>query len=280
MEKKIPFSGDLKEKSYLLGLRTGDLHARSHYQKVQVEMTSTKQEQLKMFRTIFEKYAKVKSYEKKGGYTDKTNKIYSFLDKSFNFLVKKPSSIPDWIIEDKELFFFFLAGYCDSESSWIMTQHKKYGGKYRDLIFSLGTCDKRVLEQIHKKLKELGFSSHLYMVRKKGIYGERVCNLNLYRVMMANRKSVIKLAETLLPISKHGDKINAKRRLIDYNNKNLKTKAMNRKKLGTVQLDCPRCEHKKVWKNGIKRHEEYISLRFKCPLCKNEFVGGYEECRQ
>ena len=188
----------------------------------------------------------------------------------------KPKSIPKWIIKDNELFYYFLAGYCDSEGSWIITQHSKYDGKYKDIIFSLGACDKTVLEQIHQKLKEHGFNSHLYMVRKKGVYDKRICNLDLYRVMVTNRGSVVRLAKILLPISKHDDKRNAKLRIINYNKLYLKRKEAKRKKLGTVRVSCINCGHKKVWKNGYSysMYKDKKYRRYKCPTCKHEFQRG------
>ena len=265
------FFGNLNEKAYLLGLRTGDLHAFKHFRLIKVETTSPRNAQLKMFKEAFEKYAPVIVREAKGGYTEKTNRMYCFLNSSFNFLVDKPKTIPDWILDDNELFYAFLAGYCDCEASWIITQHKKYDGKYKDLIFSLGTCDKAILEQIHQKLKELGFNVHLYMVREKGTYGDRVCNFDLYRVMISDRKSVVKLAEKLLPLSKHDEKIAAKLRIINYEKMNQKRKLLKRQKLGTVELTCIHCGHKKVWRNGFSRHKDKRYPRYQCPICKKEF---------
>src|SRR3989338_127409 len=167
---KTPFSGNLNEKAYLLGLRTGDIHARKHYRLIQADTTSTNDAQLKMFAQAFRKYGQVKSYKKKGGYTETTNRIYTFLDLSFGFLTQKPKIIPSWIMKNNGLFYSFLAGYVDSEGSWIITHHK---------------------------LKELGYNSHFYLVRKKGTYGNRVCNFDLYRVMIMSHKDVVKLAETL-----------------------------------------------------------------------------------
>ena len=65
---KKPFSGNLKEKSYLLGLRAGDIHARKRYKRVIVETTSPRLAQMKMFKDAFKKYGTVIIYEKKGGY--------------------------------------------------------------------------------------------------------------------------------------------------------------------------------------------------------------------
>jgi predicted Zn-ribbon and HTH transcriptional regulator len=273
MQTKTPFSGNLEEKAYLLGLRTGDVHARKHYRLIQADTTSPKPSQLVMFRDAFGKYGAVKSYKKKGGYTVSTNRIYCFLDSSFNFLIEKPKIIPKWAIKNNGIFYSFLAGYADSEGSWIITQHTKYNGRWKDLVFSLGTCDKEVLEQIHCKLKELGFNSHFYLVRKKGVYGNRICNYDLYRVMMMNHKDVVRLAEILQPISLHEDKKRKQLEIIDYYQKNEQLKILKRQNLGTLKISCPKCNNSKAWKNGFSKYNDKLYPRYKCAKCKKEFSG-------
>ena len=56
MITKLPFCGNLKEKAYLIGLRTGDIHARKPHRLIYAETTSTKTSQLMMFMNCFEKY--------------------------------------------------------------------------------------------------------------------------------------------------------------------------------------------------------------------------------
>lgn len=259
---RFRFSGDLNEKSYLIGLRTGDLHARKHSRLIVVETTSPRDAQLTMFKKAFDKYAKVIVKERKGGYTEKTNRIYCHLDSSFKFLLNKPEFIPSWILKNDNLFYFFLAGYCDSEASWIITRHKKYDGKYKDLIFSLGTCDKTILEQTNQKLKELGFRSHLYMVRKKGIYRERICNFDLYRVMITHIKDIIKLAKILLPLSLHEEKRDKMQKII-------KLEPLFKRAL-SLEIPCPACKHRKLWKLGFLQYGNR-SQRYVCPNCEKYF---------
>lgn len=276
---RFEFSGNLNEKAYLIGLRTGDIHARKHCRLIAVSMTSPKSTQMKMFRTSFAKYSHINEYECNGGFTQKSRQVRCYLHPSFKFLIEKSKTIPNWIMKNNELFYYFLAGYCDSEASWIITEHKKYDGRWKDLIFSLGTSDKKILQQIHQKLKEFGFNSHLYMVKKKGtentINGIIIRNFDLYRVMMMSHKDVVKLAKILLPLSKHEDKQKAKLRIINYNEVNLKRKELKRKNLGTVKMLCIKCGHKKVWKNGYSKYKDKKYTRYKCPLCKHEFQKGY-----
>lgn len=260
---RFRFSGDMNEKAYLMGFRTGDLHAFKHCRLIKIETTSPRNALVNMFKKAFEKYGKVIVRETKGGYTEKTNRIYCFLDSSFEFIINKPKIIPDWILKDESLFYSFLAGYCDGEASWIITQHKKYEGRYKDLVFSLGTCDKDVLEQIHQKLKELGFRSHLYMVRKRGVYGERVCNFDLYRVMIHRVKDVIKLAKTLLPLSLHEEKRNKMLEIIKLES--------SFKRALALEIPCPLCNYTKLWKLGFSQYKNRYQ-RYVCPSCRKNFT--------
>ncbi len=268
---KKQFSGNLSEKAYLIGLRAGDISAQKKCKLITVCTTSTKPAQMQMFRDAFEKYSHVNEYAAKGGFTEKTRKINCYLHPSFEFLVEKPERIPVWVLNDESLFYSFLAGYCDSEASWIITEHKKYGGKWKDLVFSLGTCDKTLLEQINQRLKELGFNSHFYLVREKGIHYGIMCNFDLYRVMIMNHKDVVKLAETLLPFSRHEEKRNAKLHIINYEKTNAEKKLLKKKNLGTIEIPCFWCGHAKVWKNGFKKYKNIKHRRYKCPSCNKEF---------
>ncbi|MEM5773254.1 MAG: LAGLIDADG family homing endonuclease [Candidatus Aenigmatarchaeota archaeon] len=258
-ELSIPLLSDEK-KAYLLGLRAGDIYARKDSNRVIVEVTSSKPVQIEMFQNVFSSYGKVSWYEKKGGATEKTTRAYCSLNSSFEFLVNKPTYIPEWILNKEELFYSFLAGYVDSEGSWIITKHKKYNGKYKDLVFSLGTCDKTILEQIHKKLKELGFKSHFYLVRKRGTYtGIGVCNFDLYRVMLMRIKDVIRLAKILLPLSKHKEKQNKIQKIIELES--------FFKRASSIEIPCPYCGYEKIWKCGFWKYKDKKYPRYICPNC-------------
>lgn len=273
---KVPFSGNLKEKAYMIGLRTGDIYARKHFNLIWIENTSPKLSQFKLFKSVFGKYGIVKFYEKKGGATEKTIRTYSFLDNSFDFLISKPNEIPKWILENDEYFYSFLAGYMDCEGSWIITEHKKYNGKYKDIIFSLGTCDKIVLEQIHQKLKELEFESHLYLVRKAGVNtGIGICNFDLYRVMIMRVKDVIRLAKILLPLSKHEEKQNNALKIIELES--------FFKRAISLEIPCLSCGYKKLWKCGFWEYKDKKYPRYMCPKCRKYFSEkklGVNRCQQ
>jgi hypothetical protein len=111
------FSGDVCEKAYLIGFRIGDLHVallRTH--TILVKCTSTRPEQIELFRRLFEAYGHV--------YTDEatmherrrqTIGMEARLNRSFDFLLPKQDAVPDWVLEHDDTFFAFLAGYMDAE---------------------------------------------------------------------------------------------------------------------------------------------------------------------
>jgi len=201
---KKAFSGNLAEKAYLIGLRTGDFWAKQHRNLVLLQTTSPKREQAKLAQRAFGKYTTVRLYKKRN---QSTFNIYALLDPSFNFLLEKPKRLPKWILNSNKAFFAFLAGYADCEASWNLTKRKKTG--YCDVTFSLASSDLVILKQSHAKLKMLGFVAHLNLSREKGEQTNvgRYSN-DLYRLVIYRQKDVKKLAEKLLPFSKHQDKIN------------------------------------------------------------------------
>jgi transposase-like protein len=261
---KTPFSGDLQEKAYILGLRTGDLYATPHRKLIRVEASSSKLIFIKMFEEIFSKYSVVKVYETKSKITEKSFKTYCYLDLSFEFLIKKLDEIPEWVLKDDKLFSAFLSGYVDAEGSWIITEHKIKKWKYKDPMFSIKSCDKAVLHQIHQKLRELGFKAHIRLERKAGTSTQLgKYHSDLYRVVIYG-KDVAKLARVILPFSHHEDKQKKIRKIIELE----KTKI---EKLGTVEVPCIYCGRKKVSKHGGYFYKGRRFQRYRCPICKEVF---------
>jgi len=112
------FSGDPVEKAYLIGLRIGDLNVELKAERtILVKCTSTRSEQIELFRTVFERYGHV--------YTDEATlarrKRQSIgmqvaLNLTFEFLLEKDDCVPDWILDGPDdVFFAFVAGYMDAE---------------------------------------------------------------------------------------------------------------------------------------------------------------------
>jgi len=261
---KFPFSGDLKEKAYALGFRTGDLYVMKKCNCIRVETSSSQSKFLKVFEKFFSKYGTVKICEKKGNITEKSFHIYCYLDFSFEFLLKKPEEISEWIISNNEYFFSFLAGYSDAEGSWIIANHTTKKGKSKDSIFNLGSCDKKILQQIHQKLQEIGFNPHLYLDREKGTSTQiGKYHSDFYRIRIYG-KNVAKLAEIILPFSHYENKQNRMKEIIEF-------EKMKINSLGTVEIPCIHCNHKKVHKCGSFSYKNKKHKRYRCPICKKVF---------
>jgi len=214
--KKSNFKGNLRLKSYMIGLRTGDIHAKIIHRVVRVQTTTTRKAQLDMIKKSFGQYSHVgiySFYNKK--FKCKQYFIYCDLLPSFRFLLKKPEKIPKWIIGDKQIFYYFLAAYSDCETSWKISKSHKKSVRF---TFSIKTSQKEILDDIHNKFNELGITSHIYLEYPKGkvtnygySYNKELFNLTVYR-----KEDIKKLIKELLPLSYHREKI-LKMRLISDN---------------------------------------------------------------
>lgn len=262
---KITFSGDVKEKAYMLGFRTGDLYVMKKSQNcIKVDGGSSQLIFTRIFENIFGKYGIIKIYERKGRITEKSFKVISYLDSSFEFLVEKLNEIPKVIMDNNEQFLSFLAGYSDAEGSWIIANNIQKVGKSKDSIFSLGSCDRIILNQIHQKLIEYGLNSHIYLSKKAGTstklgkYKE-----DFYRVRVYG-KDAAKLAGMTLPFIRHERKKELACEIIEL-------EKMKIENLGTVEIPCICCGRKRVSKRGGYFYKGIRFQRYKCPTCKEVF---------
>ena len=141
--KKSNFSGDLKEKAYILGLVTGDLHTRKHCRQILTELTTTHPSMINLFCNIFQKYGTPKRYIKYNRITNRYEwKIYVLLNSSFDFMLQKELNI------NNEYFYDFLAGFFDCEGCLFLYNNHSYVG----LSFLLYNSNKRLLQNIKKRL--------------------------------------------------------------------------------------------------------------------------------
>lgn len=212
---KLPFSGNLKEKAYLLGLRVGDISVLRDFYRIRVTNSSTHPAQIEMIKRLFEKYTHVNVYVHKDKRDVKEFHIQCDLHQSFDFLLKKIKQIPKWIVNNNYLFFSFLAGYSDAEANWNISKHGKNSVQ---IEFNLRTNDKKILQQINSKLISRGFNSkfRLYIKRgKKATYGKYT--KDVYSSRIIKKFDVIKLAKILLPLSKHDEKVRKMKLIINMN---------------------------------------------------------------
>jgi hypothetical protein len=115
--ERTDFSGDPTEQAYLVGFRIGDLNVELHGHTITVKCTSTRTEQVELFRQLFERYGHV--------YTDEATLarrrrqsigMSVALNRTFDFLLPKQDAVPVWVLNGSdEMFFAFFAGYVDAE---------------------------------------------------------------------------------------------------------------------------------------------------------------------
>lgn len=202
---KTNFSGNIKEKAYLLGLRIGDLAVTRNSLQIRISNSTTHNAQIRMIEKVLKKYTHIHKFLNKDKRGIKEFCIYGDLNKSFEFLLDKPKILPKWILRNKEIFFHFLSGYSDAESNWNISKHGKNSVQ---IEFNLRSNDKEILRQIDSKLNIYGFRSKFRLFARKGeraTYGEY--RKNIYSTRVIKKSDVIKLAKILLPLSMHDEKI-------------------------------------------------------------------------
>ncbi|MDI6884138.1 MAG: hypothetical protein QMD00_03240 [Hadesarchaea archaeon] len=200
-QQKLPFSGDSIEKSYLLGLRAGDLSARWKGRRVRVEICTSHPAMIELFKDLFQKYAHVGSCPE-----SKHTGIFLWrgfvdLDASFSFLVEKPKFLNGEILFSNDLFLAFLAGYADAEGSIIVSPNRDR------IIFCFRICseDFGLLRGTCKKLQEMGYHPRLALDKEKGTSGGfSELNADYWRLELCRKNEVIQLVQQLL--IKHSEK--------------------------------------------------------------------------
>lgn len=194
---KKEFNGNDELKSYMIGFRLGDLNVKSLKKEatVVVKSSTTKEDQVNLIKNVYGIYGHfwVKRY----------GEVYStmtFLDKSFNFLVKKEDNVEDWIMQRDELFYPFLAGYTDAEGNISISQ-----GRVR---FRIRSYDKRILKQIYEKLNSTGIKAKYSLASKAGVYSGTKHNKDCWGVFVYSKEDLLKLFSLIKPHMKHAKRIN------------------------------------------------------------------------
>lgn len=206
---KKKFFGDNELKAYMIGFRLGDLNVKSINKNstVYIKSNTTKKEQVDLIRQIYGKYGHFKVSQRKKDYC-----VWCNLDKSFSFLSPKEDKIEEWILNDNNCFFSFLAGYSDAEGSFGIYQHKAR--------FRIGSYDKNILNQIKYKLNYSGISakSNLEGKANPGKY-----NKDFYRVSVNKKNCLLDLINLIKPYTRHKkrlrDMIKAEKNILERNKK-------------------------------------------------------------
>jgi len=221
---KYNFSGDKIEKSYMIGFRIGDLHVRKYGTKgklLYVSCGSTKKNQIHLIKNLFSKYCKITI-----GRPDKKRvvRINANLNESFNFLLEKKEHIDKEILNNRKMFFSFLAGYTDAEGS--IKVHKQGFSTFR-----IRTYDKAILSDIKKQLEIYGYNNiSLTLTSKKS----EKQNKDYWGVSVYRKSQLLRLYKEIFPFIKHKDRKsdilkgikNIEYRNIKYHNRRM-TEAQN-----------------------------------------------------
>ena len=195
------FSGDLKEKAYLMGFRAGDLKAKARSKTsptIFIQTNSTKPNLIQLVERLFSPYGHI---WKGGPYENGAVCIEYLLNRSFEFLLSKKDLIEPWVLEKTNLFAAYLAGYVDAEGCFYLSDN--IGG------FQINSEDKNILWQIYSKILTLAIPcsppriSHKAGEKSRGKFKFRK---DVWTFGMRRKNSLLKLIDLVNPYSKHADK--------------------------------------------------------------------------
>jgi len=196
--KKYDFSGDLIEKSYLIGFRLGDLSVSKTSPSVEtvvVRLHTTHDVQIDLFNKLFRKYGQVSLSKSLKNPSTNSN---AFLNKSFEFLLPKWDLVEEWIINNKKYFCSFAAGYIDAEGTFGIYQKRAR--------FKIDAYDKEILFQIHRWLDKNKIINKFFRVAKKGDfvkYGNYYFKKDVWRVNVNEANSLLKFISLISSHIKH-----------------------------------------------------------------------------
>jgi len=196
------FSGDIHEKSYLLGFAIGDLRIRRHNgsrsETISIGCGSTKSTQIRLIEELFSAYGRVwKGAPDRRGAVN----IEAFVDNTFSFLLPDRRTYR-WCSESRKTFFSFLAGFTDAEGSLYISNGKAF--------IAWGNYDEDILRFIQEGLKKFNIEtpricrdslrgykgSHGYLRRK-----------NYYHLTCTRKEFLRTILVTLKPLIRHRDKM-------------------------------------------------------------------------
>ena len=213
--KKL-FSENLHEKSYFLGLRTGDFHAKRIKKCIGIQTSTTHKAQVNLLKGAFQNYGQICTYLSKNKARQDEWFIYVDLHPSFDFLLEKPTAIPQWILEHDDLFFNFLAAYMDCEGNWHLTKSHEIHARF---TFRLRSGDKEILENIKEKLESLGYKTVFSLEKKEGsLICWNFCRKDIYNLTLNGKVQISRLIKSLLPLSKHSEKIQKMEFMLKHQN--------------------------------------------------------------
>ncbi len=208
------FSGDVKEKAYLIGFAIGDLRVRKPYKNgetIHADCASTKPEQISLVKNLFKKYGKI--WISKPSRTNKTQ-IECSLNNSFSFILKKYKKFPNWAMAKTNIFLSILGGFIDAEGSF----HLSKNNNIKSACFSLGNYNLAILKQTQKYLgSKIGIKSHLQIGYLKGYKDKQgyVRNGDYWNLTINKKSELYKFTKIILPYLKHKKRIRDANKVIN-----------------------------------------------------------------
>jgi biotin operon repressor len=196
------FDGSLSLKAYMLAFCKGDTHPwirDPKSQTVRIMTSTTKQAQIDLFQNLFSPYGHV--YIGQPDTRDATH-MAAFINLSFKFLLYKEDNIPDWVLEDEEAFFGYLAGYTDAEG------HITVSGGYA--MFKIDTYDQNIILTCAAMLNRLGIkTSTPFISTKQGtITGQgHAYRKDMWRLHIGGKSALLLLFNRLRPYLRHATRI-------------------------------------------------------------------------
>lgn len=216
--KKRPFSGDQREKSYLLGFRLGDLNVykpKGNSKIFVVRCHTTIREQARLIKSLFRKYGGVKICDSSASRFT----VNCFVDDSFRFLHGK--NLPKWVFRNKKTAISFIAGYTDAEGSFGLNQ-----GRGR---FKIDSYDYEILKEINAFLAQNKVFTKFYCIARKGMpsMSNIIWNNDLWRLNINIAESLERFVIMIFPHLQHKIRIKDAKRIL----KNIHTRRNN----GTIK---------------------------------------------
>lgn len=198
------FSGDAVEEAYLRGFRAGDLNVRRDLptsQTICVRCGTTRSAQVDLIRSLFEPYGHVHTRLGTQGETQ----VECHLDMSFSFLLEKEDCVLEWVMQDDDCFWAFLAGYIDAEG-YIGINRRPCCDMAR---VEVASCDEGILRGLWAGLNARGVRCpQLYLKKRAGTVDRqgRRCNRDFYRLSISRKASLDRFFRGIDPYLKHADK--------------------------------------------------------------------------
>ncbi|MDA4135370.1 MAG: hypothetical protein OK449_00035 [Thaumarchaeota archaeon] len=193
------FTGNMGEKSYMLGLRYGDLYVARYKKAIVISTTTTHPAMAETFWLTFRKYGRIYMHP----FLNQSENRYQWVLRvivhdSFSFLLDKPLHPPKWALT-KETIPHFVAGFFDAEGSIIVTTRIR-NSRWKVIEISLRICNTRktLLRAVASRMSY--YHPAIELVHRKGpdasAYGA-ARKRNVWRIIVRRRMELKRLLEKL-----------------------------------------------------------------------------------